>query len=478
MNTEYLNPEQTLQNFFLLGRDFAFHDQTLPPEAYTYGSFAPPVVLDTPGGQISALHLLTSPGGGMATFVAPAQPADTPALKAYIREHFIPSPGEISLIQGDVRQSLFLRFVHQPEADSYDVEFEQSRMALTHSESGVLDDAIRGDKNKVYLRVRSQFSVSSRAAARMETDWVAFLTLAFNEDARQPQTIALLLNQQIDAGVITLDEQFDNAPSEQTRERVRNSLVETASLLVSNTLRNIHSVDEIPTKISYDVGYSHSVPQQYLLTQQQDIAVLLGTLPAESIITFTPTPLPEPTRPDKPVITRECRVSLGFNPAGFNIMSVDLVYADEQTPMPWPNFTPVTLKTESDISTITLRVKFADYSDYETQLRWQDDIALTPQELGFYSVLFDAEDLKSSFKSVKGSATYLPAGPAKKQSFSFSFSTEPTWQASWWVNAHFAGLNGQIEYSWSGNLKSLFPKTYDSGRLKASVSPVKLQYTK
>ncbi|WP_208951960.1 hypothetical protein [Rahnella sp. ChDrAdgB13] len=159
-------------------------------------------------------------------------------------------------------------------------------------------------------------------------------------------------------------------------------------------------------------------------------------------------------------------------------MSVDLVYADEQTPMPWPNFTPVTLKTESDISTITLRVKFADYSDYETQLRWQDDIALTPQELGFYSVLFDAEDLKSSFKSVKGSATYLPAGPAKKQSFSFSFSTEPTWQASWWVNVHFAGLNGQIEYSWSGNLKSLFPKTYDSGRLKASVSPVKLQYTK
>ncbi|MBF7995140.1 hypothetical protein [Rahnella laticis] len=478
MNTEYLDPQQALQNFFLLGRDFAFHDQTLPPAIYTYGSFAPQVVQETPAGQISALHLLTSPGGGMATFIAPIQPADTSALKAYIREHFIPSPGEISLVQGDVRQSLFLRFVHQPETDSYDVEFEQSRMALTHSESGILDGAIRGDKNKVYLLVRSQFSVSSRAAARMETDWVAFLTLAFNEDARQPETIALLLNQQIDAGVIVLDEQFDNSPSEQTRERVRNSLVNTASLLVSNTLRNIHSVDEIPTKISYDVSYSNSLPQQYLLTQQQDIAVLLGKLPADSIITFTPTPLPEPSRPIKPVITHECKVSLGFNPAGFNIMSIDLVYGDVQTPMPWPNFTPVTLKTESDISTITLRVKFADYSDYQTQLRWQDDIALTPQELGFYSVLFDAEDLKLSFKSVKGSATYLPSGPAKKQSFNFSFSAEPTWQANWWINAHFAGLNGQIEYSWSGNLKSLFPKTYDSGRLKASVSPVKLQYNK
>lgn len=477
MNTEYLNPQQTLQNFFLLGRDFAFHDQTLPPEVYTYGSFAPQVVLETPGGQISALHLLTSPGGGMATFVAPVRPADTSALKAYIRDHFIPSPGEVNLIQGDVRQSLFLRFVHQPEADSYDVEFEQSRLALTHIESGTLDGAIRGDKNKVFLLSHSQFSVSSRAAARMETDWVAFLTLAFNEDARQPEAVALLLNQQIDAGVITLEEQFDNAPSEQTRQRVRNSLVDTASLLVSNTLRNIHSVDEIPTKISYDISYSNSLPQQYLLTQQQDIAVLLGKLPADSIISFTPTPLPEPSRPVKPVIPHECRVSLGFTPASFNIMSIELDYADVQTPMPWPNFTPVTLKTDLDISTITLRVKFADYSDYETQLRWQDDIALTPQDLGFYSVLFDAKDLKSKFKSVKGSATYLPSGPAKTQSFNFSFSTEQAWEASWWINAHFAGLNGQIEYSWSGNLKSLFPKTYDSGRLKASASPVKLQYT-
>jgi len=477
MNTDANNPQHMLQNFFLLGRAFAFHDQTRQPQDYTYGSFIPQVVQDTPAGQISALHLLTSPGGGMATFVAPNQPVDTAVLEAYIRAHFIPSPGEINLIQADVSQSLFLRFIRQPETDSYDVEFEQSRMALTHAESAQLESAIKGDKNRVYLLPRSQFSVSSRAAARLETDWVAFLTLAFNEDARQPDAVALLLNQQIDAGVITMPEQFDNTPSEQTQALVRNSLVSTASLLVCNTLRNIHSVDEIPNHISYDVSYSNSVPQQYVLAQQQDIAELLGKLPAGNIISFTPTPLPEPSRPDKPVVTRECHVSLGFNPSGFNIMSVDLYYGDEQTPMPWPNFTPVTLKTISDISTITLRVKFSDYSDYETQLRWQDDIALTPQELGFYSVLFEAESLKKDFKSIKGTAMYQPAGVAKRQSFNLAFSGQSQWQASWWINTHFAGLNGEIEYSWIGDLKNtLFPKTYDSGRLKATVSPVKLQY--
>lgn len=478
MNNEYLNPEQTLQDFFLLGRAFAFHDQTRAPAFFTYGPSAPQVVLDKPEGKISALQLLTSPSGGMATFVTPNQPVDTLHLEAFIREKFIPSPDDISLIQSDARQSLFLRFVHQSKSASYNVEFKDSRMALTHTESGLLSDAIKGDKDTVYLMTHSQFSISSRVAARLETDWVAFLTLAFNENARQLAALTLLLNQQIDAGMITVQAQFDNTPSEQTQEQVRGALVKTASLLVSHTLRNIFSVDEIPNKLSYDINYSNSVPQSYRLVQQQDIAALLSPLPEDTIITFTSTPLPEPIRPDKPIVPHECTVSLGFNPAGFNIMSVQLCYGEVQTPMPWPNFSPVTLKTESDVSTITLRVQFADYSNYETQFDWQDDVALTPQDLGFYNVLFEAEHLKLSFKSIKGSATYLPAGTAKKQSFNFSFSTEQTWQASWWINAQFAGLNGQIEYEWRGDLKTRFSKTWDSGRLQASVSPVKLQYTK
>lgn len=475
MNTDELNPQQTLQNFFLLGRTFAFHDQSLPAECYTYGSFIPQVVLDTPGGKVSALHLLTSPGGGLATFIAPNMPVDTAAIEAYIRQHFIPAPKPIRLEQGDIRQTLFLRFARQPESDSYNVEFEQSKMPLTHTESALLDNAIRGAKNQVYLVTHSKFNVSSRVTASLETDWVAFLTLAFNQQARQPEAIAILLNQQIDAGVVTLLEQFDNAPSEQTREMVRNALVKTASQLVSNTLRNIHSIDEIPNQLSYDVKYSNSVPQSYLLAQQQDIAALLGQLPADSIITFTPTPLPEPSRPDKPIKNRQCVVSLGFNPNGFNIMSIELRYAGEQTPMPWPSFPPVTLKTPSPVSEITLKVTFSDYSSYEKSLVWQDAIALTPQDLGFYSVLFEAEHLKADFKTLSGSASYTPAGQGKKQNFSFAFTAQP-WLANWWINAHSAGLNGRIEYRWQGKTASIFPKTYDSGPQQASASPIKLQY--
>ncbi|MGB8663413.1 MAG: hypothetical protein WCD24_01425, partial [Serratia inhibens] len=173
--TDALNPQQGLQNFFLLDRALAFHDQTLPPGRYTYASAEPQTVLDTPGGKVSALHLLTSPGGGLATFIAPNMPVDTAAIAAYIRQHFVPAPGEISLEQGDIRQSLFLRFAHQPESDSYNLEFEQSKIPLTHAEAGLLDNAIRGAKNQVYLVTHSQFSVSSRVAASLDTDWGAFL---------------------------------------------------------------------------------------------------------------------------------------------------------------------------------------------------------------------------------------------------------------------------------------------------------------
>lgn len=477
MNTDSLNPQDTLEHFFLLERAFAFHDQTRPQADYTYGSAAPQAVQDTPAGRISALHLLTSPAGGVATFIAPNMPVDTPALESYIRQHFIPSPGDINLVQWDVRQSLFLRFIRQPESASYDVAFDNPAIPLTHSESTLLDSAIRGDKNKVYLLAGSAFIVSSRVTARLEGDWGAFLTLAMSENIRQPDAIALLLNQQIDAGALTMPEQFENTPSEQTREQVRESLVNTASLLIAKTLSRIHSPDEIPDDIDYDIRYSNSVPQRYLLTQQQDIAVLLKGLSPGSIITFSPTPLPEPDRPDKPVPTRECVVSLGFNPSGFKIMSIELSYANTQTPMPWPAFSPVTLKTASASNEITLKVTFADYSSYEKRLQWQDAIVLTPQDLGFFSVLFEAEHLKSSFKSIEGTATFLPADQAKKQSFRFAFSDQQ-WLVSWWINAQSAELNGRIEYSWSGSLKTLLPKTYDSGRLQATVSPIKLQYKK
>ena len=252
--------------------------------------------------------------------------------------------------------------------------------------------------------------------------------------------------------------QFDNAPSEQTQARVRQALVNTASLLIANTLRNISSPEQIPNKLNYQIEYDDTVPQRYLLEQQRDIAELLNRLPADGIISFTATPLPEPSRPDKPIEPQRCTVSLGFDPKVFNIMAIELRWADQQAPMAWPSFLPVTLETTAAVSDIALKVTFADYTSFESRLAWQNAIALTPQDVGFYSLLFDAESLKSEFKTISGSASYLPAGQGKKQNFTFAFSAAQ-WQATWWINAHAAGLNGRVDYRWQGKTAALFPKT-------------------
>ncbi len=86
------------------------------------------------------------------------------------------------------------------------------------------------------------------------------------------------------------------------------ALVNTASLLIANTLRNISSPEQIPNKLNYQIEYDDTVPQRYLLEQQRDIAELLNRLPADGIISFTATPLPEPSRPDKPIEPQRCTV--------------------------------------------------------------------------------------------------------------------------------------------------------------------------
>lgn len=158
-------------------------------------------------------------------------------------------------------------------------------------------------------------------------------------------------------------------------------------------------------------------------------------------------------------------------------MAIELRWADQLTPMAWPNFPPVTLETTTAASDIALKVTFADYTSFESRLAWQDAIALTPQDLGFYSLLFDAEHLRTEFKTISGSASYIPAGQGKKQNFTFAFSAAQ-WQANWWINAHAVGLNGRVDYRWQGKTAALFPKNYDSGPLQATTGPIKLQYTK
>lgn len=311
----------------------------------------------------------------------------------------------------------------------------------------------------------------------MQADWVAFVTLAFNEQARQPEAIARLLNQQIDAGVVIVQAQFDNAPSEQTQARVRQALVNTASLLIANTLRNISSPEQIPNKLNYQIEYDDTVPQRYLLEQQRDIAELLNRLPADGIISFTATPLPEPSRPDKPIEPQRCTVSLGFDPKVFNIMAIELRWADQQAPMAWPSFPPVTLETTAAVSDIALKVTFADYTSFESRLAWQNAIALTPQDVGFYSLLFDAESLKSEFKTISGSASYLPGGPGQETKLHLrlfrravaghpggSTPMPPASTAGWTI----AGKGKRRRYSPKLRLRPL----------QATTGPIKLQYHK
>ena len=41
MKTQHLNPEKTLQDFFILKKAFGFHDQTKAPNTFTFGDHSP-----------------------------------------------------------------------------------------------------------------------------------------------------------------------------------------------------------------------------------------------------------------------------------------------------------------------------------------------------------------------------------------------------------------------------------------------------
>lgn len=477
MNTEFLDPEKTLQDFFLLNRAFAFHDQIQQPNQFTYGCATPEIVLDNQGVKISALHLINSPGGGLASFISPNLPVDTIEIKEYIKQHITHSNSDVVLTQCDISMSVLLRFINPIDDTPYLVPFVQSKMALMHDESNQLSTAIQGAKNKVYVITQTEFTVNSRVSAELDADWVQFLILAFNKKAKQPVEIAILLNEQIDAGIIILKKKYDNTPSQETIDRVRYELVNVAAILVSNTLKNVNNINELPTKVNYLVSYSDSLPQKYLLEYDQDIAPLLSLLPYDSIVSFDPNPLPEPSRkPDKPV-EKQCVVSLGFNATSFNILSIELSWSDKKVPMQWPTFPPITLSVNSDITEITLKVNFSDYSIFENKLPWQKEIKISTHDIGFNTVMFDARHLKSEFKNISGNATYISNHQTKKPTFNFSFSDQQ-WQATWLINTHSSDLDGRIEYRWQGKTSTLWPKNYDSGVQQATASPIELQYNK
>lgn len=478
MTAEYLNPEQTLQNFFLLESAFAFHDQTQPPTVYAYGRFTPDLILDMQNTPVSALHLITSPGGGLATFISPQLPVDQEAIVAWIEQHIAPGLQNVQLMQCESQIALGLRFVNSADGTSRRLEFSEAKLALTHAESSQLAGAIQGTANQVFLNTLTTFLVICQADGALAADWLAFLRLAVTQGIRQTPELIALINQQIDAGAITFTHHYANSPSAETQALVRSELVNLAALLTGNTLKNINNIDQLPSQITYDITYSHSVPQRYLLEYDQDLAPLLSQLPFDTIVSYSPTPLPEPSRPDKPVEHTRCTVQLGFKASEYKITAIELRWGSQTQAMQWPSFPPVTLENEGSPGDITLTVTFADYSTFSKSLFWQKDITLWPADIGVNTVVFDASHLATVFASINGSATWIPATSSlKKVSTSFQFSGNQ-WQSTWLLNTHAENLNGRIEYRWEGVPASHWSKKYESGPQQSTVSPIVLQYIK
>ncbi|MEI7369168.1 hypothetical protein WCT94_16180 [Pectobacterium sp. 1950-15] len=479
MKTETLNPEKDLTSFFLLDRAFVFHDQRRAIGDYTYGCFTPEIVHDDRGNKTSGFHLTTTPAGGLVTLITPVVPLDTQAIRQYIQTHITHSGSNITLEQCDAKTTLFLRFHETLDDSPYLVEFEKNSMPITHAEGVALTEAIQGDTKRIFLTTHTQFTVSTEVNARLNGDWRQFLILAFNTKTRTPEAIAQLLDKQIDAGVIMLDEEFKNTPSPQTKEKVRKNLVDLAASVLSNTLSNISHIDEIPTKIDYDFSYESSLSQSYELIGEQDIASLFSGFIANKLISYDPSPLPEPQRkqPDDPGNQQTCKVSLDFNPGKFAIMSIELAWADKKVPMQWPNFPPLTITADGHVNEITIKVTFSDYSFIDITRQWQADINLSIQDIGFHDVTFDARHLQPDFKTISGSATYYPDGQAKRAAFSFSFSDQQ-WQTTWLLNTRSNTLNGRIEYHWQGKTSSFISRNYDSGVQQSTLSRIELQYKK
>lgn len=479
MKTEPLNPEKNLASFFLLDRAFVFHDQRCAPNNYTYGCFTPEIVHDDRGNKTSGFHLTTSSAGGLVILITPLVPLNTQAIQQYIQTHISHSGDNITLEQCTAKTAIFLRF-QEPRGDStYLVEFEGNSMSTTHSEGIELTEAIQGDAKRVFLATHTQFTVSTTVNARLNSDWRQFLILAFNTKTRTPEAIAQLLDKQITAGIVVLDEGFKNTPSPQTKETVRKNLVDLAASILSNTLANISHIDEIPTKVNYDFSYESSLPQSYELIDEQDIATLFSGFIANKLISYDSSPLPEPQRkqPDYPGKQHTCKVSLDFNASKFTIMSIELTWADKKAPMQWPNFPPLTITADSRVNEINIKVTFSDYSFINITRQWQADINLTVQDIGFHEVTFDARHLQSDFKTISGSANYVPDGQAKRATFNFSFSDQQ-WQTTWLLNTQSNSLNGRIEYHWQGKTSSFISRNYDSGVQQSASLRIELQYKK
>ncbi|SLM62578.1 MULTISPECIES: hypothetical protein [Dickeya] len=477
-DSDVLNPAQNLTDFFVLERALGFHDQTFPPACYSYGCALPAIVYDECGEPTSGFRLTTSPAGAKVTLITPLVPLDTAPIAHYIHTAITHSDEAITLELIPTKTALWLYFAPGNQGASAPIAFENGQIALTHAQGVVLTDAIQGTPGRAFLLAKAAFTVFARVTVSLQANWHDVLVQAIRQQARTAQAVSALLYQQIEARVIVPVLQCENAPSWQTQQKANDAAIKQLTPMIVNTLKNVTTVEDVPQDLSYRVTYSESYPQEYLLEQSYDMAVLLRDIPAATLISFTPLPLPEPEpTPDKPTEKHTCRVSLGFNAATYRILSIELAWRDRKKAMQWPSFPALTLEAEGDVDDINVTVTFADYSKFSARLAWAANVTLSPQDIGLYTVVFNAEKLQAEFKSISGSATYYSENQKIKLPFSFSFANQQ-WKIAWPINIASQEWNGWVEYRWQGKISAFISKNYDSGVQKSIVPDIELKYIK
>ncbi len=475
MKEPKLSPDE-LKDFFLYKNAFAFHDETKNKNVFTYGNYIPPLITS----QGSVFRLLTSSDGGLVTLITQNICTVSNEIKAYayIESHITPpnSTVELDLISPQI--SLFLKF--PKSIDPYDnlIKFEESKMAITHAESTAIIGGLQGNKDTVFMVSKAEFTVNIKVKAKLETNWLQVLKDAVRDNIHQLDAIKELIAAKIKSGQIKLIETFFNTPSQELKTEVFNNLIDTAAMMVQNTIKGVTDLDELPESYNIDPSYSNSCPQKYCIEQSQDLADLFAKIPFDQIVSISPKPLPSPPRdkPDKPIITKECYISLAFSASEFKIMGISVVWGKQTKELSWPNFPPITLSSDEGVDTVKIKTTFANYTSYETTLPSSKEIVVEINDIGFCEIQFSADSIKSHFKNISGQAKYIPASSQQPQLFKFSFYGKK-WSTSWFLKTNSHDLGGVIEYQWEGKLNRLgFSQKYKTDTLRTKKNNIELEY--
>lgn len=487
MSVKAISPESNLTNFFTISNLFSFHDQTQPENTYSYGVFGQLFMANGLLKNDKTFHLTTSTEGAILSSIFPYEAPDVSHVEQYIDAHFNDQKKALMLSCISPNTAYLIEFIADNGKNSYTIALQGSKTELTHREANQVVKAIQGAKNTVNVISKSSFTVSSQVTASLTADWLTLLALCIENKYYQIDEIQLFLSKkiieqkQVHNPVISQQLSFKNKPSPESIAMVSENLSHTAAMLMKNTLQGITSVDELPNEVSYNVCFSNAIPQSYQIQRSKDVTELFSQLDFSNVVSFTPTPLPEPKR--KPIIPtknkKKCEISLGFDASDINIMAIEIHANNTKMSMSWPNFEAITMTVDEAVTELIVETTFSNYRTLKSGVSFQPKLKLQPENFGFYVITFNGCLLEDDFKHISGNATYISQEKNRSQSVEFSFprdtDAENKWQTSWMINTYEADFNGHIEYEWQGKKKS-WGSTYESPTLTSTQMDIELNY--